>query len=123
MNLLSYLESKVYSNSCSVVFREELVNISLDQAGLATTKLSNNQDLEDVLSLDSEVSTHDDDEDDDTMISDEDTDTSATLLLTTTDNKDIDLSSANIFTTLSEWSLTPGTTPRPPVDIDVCIVN
>ena len=123
MNLLSYLESKVYSNSCSVVFREELVNISLDQAGLATTKLSNNQDLEDVLSLDSEVSTHDDDEDDDTMISDEDTDTSATLLLTTTDNKDTDLSSANIFTTLSECSLTPGTTPCPPGDIDVCIVN
>ena len=123
MNLLSYLESKVYSNSSSVVLREELVNISLDQAGLATTKLSNNQDLEDVLSLDSEVSTHDDDEDDDTMISDEDTDTSATLLLTTTDNKDTDLSSANIYTTLSEWSLTPGTTPRPPVDIDVCIVN
>ena len=121
MNLLSYLESKVYSNSSSVVLREELVNISLDQAGLATTKLSNNQDLEDVLSLDSEVSTHDDD--DDTMISDEDTDTSATLLLTTTDNKDTDLSSANIFTTLSECSLTPGTTPRPPGDIDVCIVN
>ena len=49
MNLLSYLESKVYSNSSSVVLREELVNVSLDNAGLAAAQLPHNQHLEDIL--------------------------------------------------------------------------
>ena len=44
-----YLEGEVHPDSCSVVLREELVNVSLDNAGLAAAQLPHNQHLEDIL--------------------------------------------------------------------------
>ena len=55
-----YLESKVHSNSGSVMVGEELVNISLDETGLATTQLSNNQHFEDIFCSGCRMSTHGD---------------------------------------------------------------
>ena len=42
-------ECKVYADRRSVVIREELVHVSLDEGGLACRQFANNQDLEEVL--------------------------------------------------------------------------
>lgn len=47
---VGHLKSKIYANCGPVMFRKELMDITLDDTGFATPELSDNQDLEDVLS-------------------------------------------------------------------------
>ena len=56
--LCTYLQSKVNANGGPVMLRKELVDISLDDARFSTAKLSDNQDLEDVLGSVRHVCTH-----------------------------------------------------------------
>ena len=58
MEMKIYLKSKVHANGGSVMFRKELVDISLDDARLPTPELSDNQHLEYVLSSVCHVCTH-----------------------------------------------------------------